>query len=162
MDWKPFLVCADDERPPQPRGLRTPEGLGDRLRTAAFAERQARDAFRWARERFPEAGKDLLESWGRFAAEEEKHMGWLLARMAELGVDAAARPVSGHLWRSLTACKSAAEFGAVMAEAEERGRTAEKSFEQSLASFDPETSRIFGRIAAEEEEHIAAQRGIID
>lgn len=157
MDWSPFRPCPDDERPPASRGLETAEGLGDRLRTAAFAERQAREAFFWAAERYADAPPALREGWRRLGAEEDKHLGWLLARMAQLGVDPAARPVSDGLYRSLTRCAGWREFAELMARAEDRGRTAERHFERVLARRDPETARIFSAIAAEEDAHIALQ-----
>ena len=159
MDWSPFVVCPPDEAAPRARGLNAPEGLGDRLRTAAFAERQARDAFLWAAQRFPDCPPELRGAWRRMAADEGKHLGWLLARMAELGVDPAARAVSDRLWRSLTGCRTPEEFSAFMVRAEERGKAAEESFRLALASRDPVTADIFGRIAAEEEGHICLQRG---
>ncbi len=157
MNWEPFVVSPEGSRAPQPRGLNTPEGLGDRLRTAAFAELQAREAFGWAAARFEEAPAALRGAWLRLAAEEDKHLGWLLARMAELGVDPSGRPVSDRLWVSLVRCASAGEFAAFMATAEERGRVAEESFHRSLAGRDPVTSDIFRRIAEEEVAHIALQ-----
>ena len=52
MDFYPFITCPAGERPAKPRSLNTREGLGDRMRTAAFAEFQAIAAFRWAAEHF--------------------------------------------------------------------------------------------------------------
>lgn len=72
MDWSPFVVCADGEAPPRPRGINTPEGLGDRLRTAAFAERQARDAFLWAAAQFSSAPQKLAAAWRTMAEERGK------------------------------------------------------------------------------------------
>ena len=94
MNWEPFVVCPSGVRAPDSRGINTPEGLGDRLRTAAFAEFQAREAFRWAVSRFPSAPGRLRETWELLAGEEDRHFGWLVGRMAELRVDPAARPVS--------------------------------------------------------------------
>jgi len=160
MDWSPFRVCADDEKPPASRGIDSPEGLGDRLRTAAFAERQARDAFAWAAGHYADAPPWLREGWRRLSEEEGKHLGWLLRRMEELGVAVDGRPVSDGLYRSLTRCKDWREFAAYMARAEDRGRTAERHFEKVLAARDPETARIFAAIAAEEDAHIALQSGL--
>ena len=160
MDWSPFRVCADGEKAPSSRGLETPEGLGDRLRTAAFAERQARDAFAWAADRYADAPDWLREGWRRLSADEGKHLGWLLRRMEQLGVSPAERPVSDGLYRSLTRCADWREFAAYMARAEDRGRTAERHFEKALAGRDPETARIFAAIAAEEDAHIALQTGL--
>lgn len=156
MDWSPFRLCPPGRRPPAPRSLGTKEGVGDRLRTAAFAELQAREAFLWAARTW-----DVAE-WRRVAAEEDKHLGWLLARMRQLGVDPAERPVSDALWRSLTGCAGLKDFAAYMYTAEERGRAAEVSFSRSLAVSDPVTARLFEAIAAEEEGHLALGRRLLD
>ncbi|MBI3553923.1 MAG: ferritin-like domain-containing protein [Elusimicrobia bacterium] len=161
MDWKPFVVCSADEDAPKARGFNAPDGLGDRLRTAAFAERQAAEAFRWAAESLGEAPEALRAAWRELSGEENKHLGWILGRMAQLGVDPAARPVSDRLWRSLTACRDHREFARLMARAEERGKAAEESFRRSLAERDPATADLFGRIAEEEERHIALQGGFV-
>jgi uncharacterized ferritin-like protein (DUF455 family) len=155
MDWTPFVVCPPDERAPATRGMGGPDGLGDRLRTAAFAERQAFAAFFWAAENLPDAPEEMRAAWRRIGLEEKKHLDMLLARMTELGVDVAARPVSDRLWRSLSACKTAAEFSAHMREAEARGQAAEETFRRVLADRDPVTAAIFGQIADDEAEHLA-------
>lgn len=154
VDWTPFAVCGPDEDPPRPRGFSTPEGLGDRLRIAAFAEKQAEAAFLWAADAFPELPGGLREAWKRIGAEEGKHLGMILERMAQLGVPVDGRPVSDRLWRSLRACATAAEFAEKMRSAEERGKTAEESFRRSLAQRDPATAELFGRIADDEAEHL--------
>jgi rubrerythrin len=161
MDWSPFIVCAPDEEAPKTRGMHGPEGLGDRLRTAGFAERQAAEAFRWAAAGFAQAPPRLREIWGELAIEEEKHLGWILKRMEQLGVDPAGRPVSDRLWRALSSCTNHGDFTRLMARAEERGKAAEESFRKSLAERDPETAAVFGRIADEEERHIELQRGYV-
>lgn len=156
MNWAPFLVCSPDEYPPAPRGINTPEGLGDRLRVAAFAELQAREAFLWAADTLLDANGELRAAWRRIAGDEDRHLKMLLGRMAELGVAPDARPVSDGLWRSLRACKDARSFAAYMRTAEERGRAAEESFRRKLADRDPVTSALFGLIADDETEHLAA------
>ncbi|HXT00070.1 MAG TPA: ferritin-like domain-containing protein [Elusimicrobiota bacterium] len=158
MNWAPFLVCDHDRFPPAPRGINTPEGLGDRLRVAAFAELQAREAFRWAADTLLDATPGQRAAWRRIADDEHRHLELLLGRMRELGVDPAVRPVSDRLWRSLRACKTAREFVPYMRTAEERGRAAEESFRRSLAQRDPVTSALFGAIADDEAEHIALSR----
>lgn len=155
MNWSPFVVCEPNEYAPAPRGLRTPEGLGDRLRIAAFAEMQAREAFRWAAETLLDAAPDLRATWKRFSADEDRHLQLLMGRMAALDVRVDARPVSDRLWQSLRACRTPRDFMAYMKTAEERGRAAEESFQRSLASVDPVTAAIFGTIAADEVEHVA-------
>lgn len=159
MDWPPFVVCPPQEEAPRPRGFSTPEGLGDRLRVAAFAERQAQAAFLWAADALTDAPPALAQAWRRIAAEEGKHLDMILARMAELGVSVSARPVSDRLWRSLRACRTAGEFSVKMRAAEERGKTAEESFRRSLAQRDPVTAELFGRIADDEAEHLRVADG---
>ncbi|HEX4046955.1 MAG TPA: DUF455 family protein [Elusimicrobiota bacterium] len=156
MNWAPFDVCGPDAFAPAPRGINTPEGLGDRLRVAAFAELQAREAFRWAADTLLDASPAQRSSWRKIADDEHRHLELLLGRMAELGVAPGARAVSDRLWRSLRACKSAAAFIPYMRTAEERGRAAEESFRRSLADRDPVTAALFGKIADDEAEHIAS------
>lgn len=155
MDWAPFVVCDPSGRAPGPRGLNGPDGIGDRLRTAAFAERQATEAFFWAADRFADAPAELRKVWRRIGAQEREHLELLLARMKELGVEVSARPVSDRLWRSLSACADYREFAVLMREAERRGQAAEESFEKALSVSDPVTAAIFARIAADEAEHLA-------
>ena len=155
MDWTPFVVCAIDEHAPGPRGLGGPDGLGDRLRTAAFAERQAFEAFTWAADNIPDAPTDLREAWRRIGLEEKRHLDLLLSRMAELGVKVEDRPVSDRLWRSLRACTNTADFALRMRTAEARGRAAEETFRRVLAGRDPVTAAIFGQIADDEAQHLA-------
>jgi uncharacterized ferritin-like protein (DUF455 family) len=155
MDWTPFVVCAPEEYAPPSRGLGGPEGIADRLRTAAFAERQAFAAFLWAADTLADASDELRAAWRRIGLEEEVHLNLLLGRMAELNVRVADRPVSDRLWRRLIQSKTALEFAALMRDAEARGQAAEESFRRSLAQRDPATAAIFGRIADDEAEHLA-------
>jgi uncharacterized ferritin-like protein (DUF455 family) len=158
VNWAPFDVCDPEQFPPAPRGMNTPEGLGDRLRVAAFAELQAREAFRWAADTLLDASPALRTAWRRIADDEHRHLEMLLGRMAELGVKPNSRQVSDRLWRSLRACKTTTAFVPYMRTAEERGRAAEESFRRSLAQRDPVTSALFGKIADDETEHIALSR----
>ena len=154
-NWTPFLVAPLGERGDLPRALTTFEGMGDRLRSAAFAEIQAREAFLWAADRFEaEAPAGLVQAWRALAKEEDKHMNWLLNRMEELKIPVQDRQVSLHLWVSLTACQNAREFAFYMASAEQRGRTAGLRFYKDLIAKDRVTAEIFGKIAEEELSHI--------
>ena len=151
--WAPFIV----ERAAliAPRPLRTPEGVGDRLRVAAFAEVQAAAAFEWAAEHFDDASDELKHAWRALAGEERKHRDWLLSRMQALGARVDEVPVSDVLWHSLVRCASAREFCLYMAGAEERGRRAGERFGETLRAYDGVSAEIFARIAVEEREHIA-------
>lgn len=158
-DWTPFVLVPDGGRAPSPRGASTPGGLGDRLRAAAFAELQAREAFAWAAERYEDAPARLRATWRSLSEAEDRHLGWLLGRMEELDIDPAGRPVSDALWRSLMSCSDAETFCRWIAEAEERGRQAGERVARSLAGRDPATAAIFSKISAEEVAHVAvAQR----
>jgi uncharacterized ferritin-like protein (DUF455 family) len=157
-DWGDFLLAPPDLRSDPPRSLDTFEGVGDRLRAAAFAEIQAREAFLWAAEEFTDAPAELRGAWRVLAQSEQKHLDWLLARMEELGIGIRERRVSDHLWRSLVSCKTAREFALYMASAEERGRRAGVRFHEALLQKDPVTANIFGKIAEEEIAHIELAR----
>lgn len=153
VDWKPFTVCRPGEKPPYPRSLITREGLGDRLRFVAFAEKQATHAFQIATEIYdvPEPVKKI---WCTLAKEENKHLSWLIRRMSELNVAADERPQGLSLWQSFDRCDTPTQFAVFMANAEERGRTAGEQFYQTLLSHDPQTARLFQQIVKEEVEHI--------
>ena len=154
-DWNPFLLSSPGERSDPPRSISTREGVGDRLRAAAFAEIQAREAFNWAASRFEDAPPSLRQAWQGLALAEDRHLQWLLSRLSELGIDVRERKVSQHLWLSFMACASAQEFAVYMANAEERGRKAGERFHKALYPADPVTAKIFGKIAEEEVAHIA-------
>lgn len=156
--WAPFRTLPADRRSEPVRSLRSPEGISDRLRSAAFAELQAREAFAWAAGRYPEAPEALREAWRGLSAAEDRHLGWLLGRLGEVGSSPEARGVSPRLWGSLTRCATARDFAFFMASAEERGRQAGLNFQSSLAGIDPLTADIFGRIAQEEAAHVALAR----
>lgn len=152
--WEPFFMLPREERPAPPRPIETKDGIGDRLRAAAFAEIQAYYAFLWAADAFSDAPESLRTAWRGLALAEEKHLGWLLQRLEEIGIGVRERGVSDWLWQSLIACKSAREFAVFMASAEERGRRAGARFEQAMIKVDPHSAKIFGQIAREEVEHI--------
>ncbi len=154
INWNPFTVCAPGEKAPYPRALTTREGLGDRLRFVAFAEKQAVLAFSSAAKLFSDAPAEARELWLALAQEEEKHLSWLLTRMQELDVSVSERPQSLALWNSFDHCKTAREFAIFMAKAEDRGRHAGEQFHETLLSIDPVTAELFRKIAEEEKEHI--------
>lgn len=153
-DWSPFAVLPRAERSKGPRAITSKEGIGDRLRAAGFAEIQAYYAFLWASERFEDASPALRANWRGLAFAEERHLGWLLARMDALGIAVTERPVSDWLWYSLIQCKTAKDFAVYIANSEERGRLAGLRFAEAMREVDPVSAEIFGKIAEEEIEHI--------
>ncbi len=153
-DWAPFKLTENNAFGDSTRPIDTPEGVADRLRSAAFAEIQAREAFLWACVRFEDAPFALKEEWHTLAIAEHKHLGWLVTRMNELGFTAGERLVSDFLWKSFHQCKDAREFSLFMSSAEERGRKAGHRFHEFLAEKDPTTAEIFRAIAVEELEHV--------
>lgn len=155
MDDNPFLLCKPGERRPKLRPLTTLEGLGDRMRTAAFAEYQAIEAFRWAADRFEDVPRQLRDDWRAQVREEIKHHELICARMKELGIGLRDRPVSSRLSESLKECSSGKEFCLKMAGAEERGRQAAIRLIEALADRDPVTAAIFQEIADDEVAHVA-------
>lgn len=155
INWSPFTICLDGQKAPYPRALSTPEGLADRLRFVAFAEKQATHAFASAAIVYPGLPAQVKDLWLTLSREEEKHLSWLLARMNELGVSASERPQSLSLWQSFDHCKTAREFANFMAKAEDRGRHAGEMFYETLLKVDTVTAELFRKIAEEEKEHIA-------
>jgi uncharacterized ferritin-like protein (DUF455 family) len=155
MNWTPFVLCPPGQRPPRPRDLGQPEGLGDRLRTAAFAEMQAVHAFTWAASRFDDVPAGLLDDWRRQVPQEERHLALILERMAQLGLDPAAVPVSPRIWESVRECETGKKFCLYIASAEERGRQAGIRLCKALENTDPETAAIFQSIVDDELAHVA-------
>ena len=149
--WSPYQIGL----PEKMRSLYTPEGLGDRLRLVAFAERQAFHAFNEASLRFPDAPDGLREAWKWVALEEAKHESWLLKRLKEIGQNVAAVPVGLNLYHSLQKCQTARDFAFYVSDAEERGRIGAEKFAEVLAVKDPLTAKMFKLIAEEEKAHIA-------
>jgi len=155
MDEYPFLLCEPGERPPKPRPFASLEGLGDRMRTAAFAEYQAIVAFQWAADHFEDVPQQLREDWRAQVPEETKHYRLICTRMKELGIRLKDRPVSPRLSESLKECASGKEFCLKVAGAEERGRQAALRLIAALTDRDPLTAAIFREIAEDEVAHVA-------
>ncbi|MEA9355624.1 DUF455 family protein [Bacteriovorax sp. PP10] len=152
FDWSPFNIGT----PIKTRPMNTFEGLVDRIRIAAFAERQAYYAFLEAARIFAdEVPAELVETWKRIAEEEAKHEGWLLNRLVELKQDVAEMPVSLGLYQSFSKCETARDFALYISDSEERGRIAGLKFAEFLKVNDPETAKIFSDIAEEEIAHVA-------
>ncbi len=155
METAPFKICPEGQRPQRPRGMNTPEGLADRMRTAAFAEKQAIHAFRWACQHFQDVPEALREAWAALIPDEEKHYRLIVDRMAELGFALDDRCVTLNLWRSLAACETGEEFCIGIARAEERGRQAGLRLSGFLDESDPETAAVFREIVEDEVAHVA-------
>ncbi len=155
LDCGPFVICPAGRRPPSPRGISSLEGLGDRMRTAAFAELQAVAAFTWATTAFDDAPEGLRAAWRRQIPEEQHHYDLIVARMAALGLGLADRPVSQGLWETLASCTSSREFCLQITAAEERGRVAGLKLAEFLETRDPTTADIFLTIARDEVAHVA-------
>lgn len=152
LDWHPFKIGVSVK----PRAINTREGIYDRIRIAAFAERQAYYAFLEAARIFAdEVPAELVNAWKRIAMEEQKHESWLLKRLQELNHDIAELPVGLGLYNSFCKCETAKEFTLYISDSEEKGRLAGLKFVEVLKESDPETARIFADIAFEELDHIS-------
>jgi uncharacterized ferritin-like protein (DUF455 family) len=162
LDPGPFVLCPESTRPPKARRLETPQGLGDRLRTAAFAEWQAVAGFRWAADHFNDVPEPLRADWKGQVADEVRHYNLIRGRMAELGVGLDDRPVSDALWQSLRECETGRQFCLRVTSAEERGRQAALKISTFLADSDPVTAAIFKEIAADEVVHVSLARTYFD
>jgi uncharacterized ferritin-like protein (DUF455 family) len=158
--WAPFLV-RDNKADPA-RGLASPEGVADRLRLVAFAELQARDAFRWGAERFAGQAPDAWRAdWLRFAQVEDRHAQMLLSRMGELGVAVAGRAVTDKLTRVCHLADDPVLFLFVLSSAEERGMEAGFTLGQQMEKVDAASAAIFAQIAREEVEHVEMARSAL-
>jgi uncharacterized ferritin-like protein (DUF455 family) len=155
MDFRPFEICQPGDRPDKPRPMNTPEGVGDRMRSAAFAELQAIAAFNWAAEHFQDVPEGLRASWRAQVADESRHYKMIRRRMDDLGVGVEEKKVSLGLWEALQDCSTGEEFCIMIATAEERGRRAGLKLAAHLKHADPETAGIFLEIAEDEVAHVA-------
>jgi len=152
LDWSPFKIGI----PARPRPLNSFDGMVDRIRIAAFAERQAYYAFLDAARIFAEeVPRDLVEAWKRIALEEAKHESWLLKRLVEINQDVAEIPVGLGLYNSFCKCETAKEFTLYISDSEEKGRLAGLKFVEVLKVRDPKSAKIFFDIAIEELDHIS-------
>ena len=154
MNFEPFILCLPGQRQPKPRPIETPGGLADRMRTAAFAEKQAIHAFAWAAKKYDDVPQALRDDWARLVPEEEKHFRLIIDRMADLGFSLSERPVSTRLWDSLEECRTGQEFCQRIAGAEERGRQAGLLLVKYLADKDPATAAVFEEIVIDEVAHV--------
>jgi uncharacterized ferritin-like protein (DUF455 family) len=150
--WRPFKTRL--VKPDLIRAISTKEGIADRLRVVAFAELQARDAFLWGVERFPEAPADWRKSWAEFALVEDRHAQLLLNRMSELGVDPGERWVSDKLTKLCKEATDPVTFLFCLSSAEERGMEAGMALGKQMQPHDAISAAIFAQIAQEEVEHV--------
>ena len=155
LNWNPFRIVNDERSIPKPRKIGTLAGLGDRMRSAAFAELQAVRAFQWAATHYEDASTELKNDWLAVVPEETSHYHSILTRMSELSISIDERPVSLRLWNSLEKCKSAEEFCIYICSAEERGRLAGIRLCNAIKSTDSRTYNIFKSIVLEELSHIS-------
>lgn len=155
MDFSPFKICQPGEYPDKPRAMNTPEGVGDRMRSAAFAELQAIAAFKWAAGHFQDVPSELRASWLAQVADESRHYQMIRRRMDELGVEVADRTVSLSLWVALQECATGQDFCIMIASAEEKGRRAGLKLAGHMKNSDPQTASLFLEIAADEVAHVA-------
>ena len=162
MDFSPFIITPAGERAPKPRPITTAEGLGDRMRTAAFAEFQAIVAFRWAADHFQDVPQGLKEAWIVQIADETRHYHLICKRMEDLGFTLAGRAVSIGLWESLQECTNGMDFCIRIAGSEERGRRAGVQLVEYLGESDPETAAIFQEIVDDEVAHVALAETYFD
>ena len=142
--------------------MKSPDGLGDRMRTAAFAELQAIRAFTWAADHFSDVPDSLRDTWRAQVADEQKHYDLIRHRMAELGIGIKDKPVSAKLWDSLSQCESGKDFCIYICSAEERGRQAGIKLVKYLAEKDPATAAVFQEIVTDEVAHVALAKTYFD
>ena len=162
LDPGPFTLCAAGDRAPKPRPQGTLPGLGDRMRTAAFAEWQAIAAFGWAAEKFTDAPEQLRSDWLAQVKDEARHYNLIRQRMTELGLSLAERPVSQALWDSLITCDTGKQFCIRIVSAEERGRQAAETLVKFLGDKDPATAAVFAEIAQDEVAHVSLAKIYFD
>ncbi|MBN2715406.1 MAG: ferritin-like domain-containing protein [Deltaproteobacteria bacterium] len=154
MCWEPFVLAAPDQKVPFPKPMSHTEGLGDRLRIAAFAELQAVRAFGWAAEHFRDVSMEVINGWERQIPEEKLHFRLIMERMNNLGIQPHQKPVSAQLSETLYQCQTGKAFAIEIATAEHRGRLAALKMAAYLENRDPVTARVFLRIARDEVAHV--------
>jgi uncharacterized ferritin-like protein (DUF455 family) len=149
LDWTPYKIGM-------PSKIRPMNTLEDRIRVAAFAERQAYYAFTQAAKIFlGSVPKELINAWKKIAEEEAKHEKWLLNRLDELNINVQEMTVSLGLYNSFVDCQNARDFTLYISDSEEKGRIAGIKFADFLKDNDPISAKIFTEIANEEVFHIS-------
>jgi uncharacterized ferritin-like protein (DUF455 family) len=154
MSWEPFVLIPPGQKSPVPQSMSHRDGLGDRLRIAAFAELQAVRAFSWAAEHFTDVPPSLRDGWERQIPEEKLHFRLIVERMNNLGVRPEQKAVSAQLSEKLYASESAEQFAIEIATAEHKGRLAALRMAEYLKNRDSVTAAVFHRIASDEVSHI--------
>ncbi|MBN2526782.1 MAG: ferritin-like domain-containing protein [Deltaproteobacteria bacterium] len=154
MSWEPFVLAPPDHKAPFPQPMSHRDGLGDRLRIAAFAELQAVRAFGWASEHFTDVPATIIEGWQRQIPEEKLHFRLIVERMIRLGILPQKKTVSANLSETLYSCQSGKDFAIQIATAEHKGRLAALKMADYLQHRDPVTAQVFLRIARDEVAHV--------
>lgn len=157
--WAPFQIRT--HKPDAIRALSAPGGVEDRLRVVAFAEVQARDAFRWGAARFPEAPAEWRKAWLEFADVEDRHAQMLFDRMDALGFEIGTRAVSDKLTRLCHLAEDAVTFLFLISSAEERGMEAGQTLGKQMQPVDADSAAVFAQIAHEEIEHVEMARAAL-
>jgi rubrerythrin len=164
IDWSPFVI----QQQPAKKKLGSPlhsQGIVDRIRAVAFAEKQALEGYRWAIREFCKDSQNetLRQAWTKIALDEERHLGLLTARLQDLARDGS-QGLGGYfvpkLFESFLKCSTPHEFAFFMATAELRGQRAGEAFYLKLKEFDRITADLFALIASEEQQHIAVAQSL--
>ena len=95
------IAAGRDARVPPLAGMRDPRQRARILHALANHELQAIELFAWAVLAFPDTPVAFRRGLLAILADEQRHLGLYLDRLAALGARFGERPVTGHFWNKL-------------------------------------------------------------
>ncbi len=150
------IVPGREARVPPIAGMRDPAQRARILHALANHELQAIELFAWALLAYPDAPLAFRRGLVAILADEQRHLGLYLDRLAALATRFGDHPVTGHFWNKLDHLTGPLEFACAM------GLT----FEQANLDFagdyaaaaracgDVETARALDQVHADEIRHV--------
>jgi uncharacterized ferritin-like protein (DUF455 family) len=108
------IVPGREARVPPIEGMRDPSQRARILHALANHELQAIELFAWALLAYPDAPIQFRRGLVAILADEQRHLGLYIERMAALNTRFGDHPVTGHFWNKLEHMRTPIEFTAAM------------------------------------------------
>ncbi|MEZ4360401.1 MAG: DUF455 family protein [Kofleriaceae bacterium] len=150
------IVPGRAARVPPIVGMRDPGQRARILHALANHELQAIELFAWALLAFPQAPEPFRRGLLAILADEQRHLGLYLERLAAHGTTFGAHPVTGHFWSRLEHFRTPLRFACAMGLTFENANLdfAREYAEAARAAGDEETARVLELVHDEEISHV--------